>query len=90
MNKLEKVLAEYHKYLTRRQLANKAHAPYLVRWVREFLRFASDKTGHEFETVIEMLRFPDSSCDGKGPLCIGTKSGVLSVAFSMPALREIR
>ena len=51
MNKLEKVLAEYHKYLTLRKLAKAEQVPYLVRWVREFLRFAKDKTGHKFETV---------------------------------------
>ncbi|MDP6546869.1 MAG: integron integrase [Phycisphaerae bacterium] len=56
MNKLDKVLDEYHKYLTRRKLAKETHAPYLVRWVKEFLRFASDKSGHKFETVIEMFR----------------------------------
>ncbi len=46
MNELEKVLAEYHKYLTCRKLANEARAPYLVRWVREFLRFAKGKRRH--------------------------------------------
>ena len=51
MNNLEKVLAEYHKYLTLRKLAKAEHAPYLVRWVREFLHFARDKTGHKFEAV---------------------------------------
>ena len=51
MNKLEKVLDEYHKYLMRHKLARKAHIPYLVRWVRQFLRFAKDKNGHRFETV---------------------------------------
>jgi len=56
MNELEKVLAEYHKYLTCRKLANEARAPYFVRWVREFLRFAKGKTDHKFETVIEMFR----------------------------------
>ncbi len=56
MNNLEKVLDEYHKYLMDRKLCKAEHAPYLLRWVREFLRFARDKTGHEFETVIEMFR----------------------------------
>ncbi len=56
MNKLEKVLDEYHKYLTRRKLAQEVQVPYLVQWVREFLRFAKDKTGHKFEAVIEMFR----------------------------------
>jgi hypothetical protein len=56
MNKLEKVLAEYHKYLMLRKLVKKEHAPYLVRWVKEFLRFAKGKTAHKFETVIEMFR----------------------------------
>ena len=51
MNKLEKVLADYHKYLMDRKLAIAEHAPYLVRWVKEFLQFAKDKTGHKFETV---------------------------------------
>jgi len=51
MNKLEQVLTEYHKYLTRRKLAKAEHVPYLVRWVREFLRFAKGKTGHMFDTV---------------------------------------
>ncbi len=60
MNKLERVLTEYHKYLIRRKSVKEAHAPYLVRWVREFLRFARDKTGHKFETVIEMYS-PDIS-----------------------------
>jgi len=34
-----------------RRLVKELHAPYLVRWVREFLRFAKDKTGYKFETV---------------------------------------
>ncbi len=49
MNNLEKVLAEYHKYLMLRKLAKAEHVPYLVRWVKEFLQFARDKTGHKFE-----------------------------------------
>ena len=56
MNKLERLLAEYHKYLTRRKLAKETHAPYLVRWVKEFLRFAKGQTGRKFETVMEMFR----------------------------------
>jgi len=56
MSKLEKVLDEYHKYLMHRRLAKEAHTPYMVRWVRQFLQFAKDKTGHKFETVIEMFR----------------------------------
>ena len=56
MSKLDKILDEYHKYLTLRKLAKAEHVPYLVRWVKEFLRFARDKTGHKFETVIEMFR----------------------------------
>ncbi|MDP6544541.1 MAG: hypothetical protein QGH60_11155 [Phycisphaerae bacterium] len=56
MNKLEKVLAEYHNYLMSRKLAKVEHVPYLVRWVKQFLRFASDKTGYKFETVIEMFK----------------------------------
>jgi hypothetical protein len=31
--------------------AKTEHAPYLVRWVKEFLQFAKDKTGHKFEAV---------------------------------------
>ena len=30
--------------------------PYLVSWVKEFLRFAKGHAGHKFETVIEMFR----------------------------------
>ena len=56
MSKLDKVLDEYHKYLMLRKLCKEEHAPYLVGWVRKFLRFARDKTGHKFETVIEMFR----------------------------------
>ena len=56
MNNLEKILDEYHKYLILRKLAKEEHVPYLVRWVKEFLQFAKDKTGHKFETVIEMFR----------------------------------
>jgi|MDTC01.1.fsa_nt_gb hypothetical protein len=51
MGKLEEILAEYHKYLLHRKLAKAEHVPYLVRWVREFLQFAKDKTGHKFEVV---------------------------------------
>jgi len=40
MSKLDKVLAKYHKYLTRRKLAKEAHVPHLVRWVRQFRQFA--------------------------------------------------
>jgi hypothetical protein len=56
MNKLDKILDEYHKYLTLRKLAKADQIPYLVRWVREFLQFARAKTGHKFETVIEMFK----------------------------------
>jgi len=56
MNKLDKILDEYHKYLICRKLAKKARIPYLVRWVRQFLQFAKGHTGHKFETVIEMFR----------------------------------
>ena len=52
MNKLDKILEKYHKYLMLRKLAKKEHAPYLVGWVKEFLQFAKDKTGHKFEAVI--------------------------------------
>ena len=51
MNKLENILDEYHKYLILRKLAKTEHVPYLVRWVKELLQFARDKTGHKFETV---------------------------------------
>ena len=54
MNKLDKILDEYHKYLTLRKLCKTEHAPYLVGWGKQFLRFAKDKTSHNFETVIEM------------------------------------
>ncbi len=56
MSKLDKILDEYHKYLTLRKLAKAEHATYLVRWVREFLQFAKDKSTRKFETVIEMLK----------------------------------
>ena len=56
MNNLEKVLAEYHKYLMLRKLAKADHVPYLVSWVREFLQFAKDKTGHKFQAGIEMFK----------------------------------
>ena len=56
MNKLDKILDEYHKYLMFRKLCKAEHAPYLVRWAKQFLRFAKGKTGHKFETVIEMFR----------------------------------
>ena len=42
--------------LSQLPFAKAEHVPYLVGWVREFLRFARDKTGHKFETVIEMFR----------------------------------
>jgi len=51
MSKLDKVLDEYHKYLTLRKLCKTEHAPYLVGWVKQFLRFANDKTGHKLKTV---------------------------------------
>ena len=56
MNKLDKILDEYHKYLISRKLVTKIRIPYLVRWVRQFLQFARDKNGHKFETVMEMFR----------------------------------
>ena len=56
MNKLDKILDEYRKYLMRRKLAKQAHVPYLVSWVKEFLRFAKGHAGHKFETVVEMFR----------------------------------
>jgi hypothetical protein len=56
MNKLDKILDEYHKYLTLRKLAKADRVPYLVGWVKEFLQFARDKTAHKFEAVVEMLR----------------------------------
>ena len=45
MNKLEKVLAE-DQVLHDRTLTKAEHATYLVRWVKEFLQFGRDKTGH--------------------------------------------
>ena len=56
MNNIKKVLAEYHKFLLDRKLAKVEHVPYLVRWVKEFLRFAKDKTGHKFQAVVEMFK----------------------------------
>jgi hypothetical protein len=49
MSKLDKVMDEYHKYLTLRKLAKDEHPPYLVGWVKKFLRFAKDKTGHRLQ-----------------------------------------
>jgi len=49
VSRLEETLDEHHKHLIHRRLAKEAYRPYLVGWVRRFLQFANDKTGHKFE-----------------------------------------
>ncbi|MCP4376376.1 MAG: hypothetical protein GY794_09405 [bacterium] len=52
MSKLDNILDEYHKYLTLRKLCKAEHTPYLLRWAKQFLRFARDKTGHKSERIV--------------------------------------
>ena len=46
--RVQAVLDGYARFLLDRDLALPKHQPYLVRWVREFLAFATDHAGCTF------------------------------------------
>jgi len=52
--RLQAVLDGYPKFLWDKQLALSKHQPYLVRWVREFLVFATDHAGYTFEQTLDL------------------------------------
>jgi hypothetical protein len=51
---LRAVLDGYAKFLREKDLAPQNHQPYLVRWVREFLAFATDHAGYTFEQTPDL------------------------------------
>jgi hypothetical protein len=51
---LRAVLDGYAKFLLDKRLALPKHQPYLVRWVREFLAFATDHAGYTFEQTLDL------------------------------------
>jgi len=52
---LERKLRGYAAFLRKRQLAPPKHQPHLVRWVREFLVFATEHRGNTFEQTLDMF-----------------------------------
>lgn len=50
---LERKLLGYAEFLRKRQLAPPKHQPHLVRWVREFLVFATEHRGYTFEQTLD-------------------------------------
>ena len=52
--RLQAVLGGYAKFIREKALALAKHRPYLVRWVREFLAFAGDHSGHTFEQTLDL------------------------------------
>jgi len=52
---LERKLDGYAEFLRKRQLAPPKHQPHLVRWVREFLVFATEHRGYTFEQTLDMF-----------------------------------
>jgi len=52
---LERKLGGYAVFLRKRQLAPPKHQPHLVRWVREFLVFATEHRGYTFEQTLDMF-----------------------------------
>ncbi len=52
LDRLSKVLKEFGEYLNRKQLAPKKTQPHLVRWARDFLRFAGKYRGLSFEEAM--------------------------------------
>ena len=52
---LRAVLDGYATFLAERDLALPKHQPYLVRWVREFLRFARAHGGYTFEQTLDLF-----------------------------------
>jgi integrase len=53
--RLEAVLEGYAKFLRYKDLALPSHQPYLVRWVRQFLRFAREHAGYTFEQALGLF-----------------------------------
>jgi len=51
---LQAVLDGYAKFLRDKKLALPKHQPCLVRWVREFLAFATEHTGYTFEQTLDL------------------------------------
>ena len=52
---LRAVLDGYANFLIERDVALPKHQPYLVRWVREFLRFARAHGGYTFEQTLDLF-----------------------------------
>ena len=52
--RLQAVLDGYARFLDAKQLALPKHQPDLVRWVREFLGFATDHPGYTFEQTLDL------------------------------------
>ena len=54
-HRLWAVLDGFAKFLRDKELALPKHRPFLVRWVREFLAFATDHAGYTFEQALDLL-----------------------------------
>ena len=52
--RLQAVLDGYAEFLRDKHLAFPRHQPHLVRWVREFLQFATDHAGYTFEQTLDL------------------------------------
>ena len=52
---LETVLDGYANFLREKDLALPKHQMYLVRWVREFLLFAQERSGYTFEQTLDLF-----------------------------------
>ena len=55
MSTFANVLKEYEEYLYRRHIAPEKHIPFLVMWVRRFLRFAGTMRDKSFQEVNELF-----------------------------------
>ena len=54
-DRLRTLLGDYANFLRERQLSLQKHQPYVVRWVREFLRFARQHGGYTFEKTLDLF-----------------------------------
>jgi hypothetical protein len=76
---LERKLLGYAEFLRKRQLAPPKHQPHLVRWVRQFLVFATEHRGYTFEQTLD--KFLAAACATtqearKRHICIGRDRSV--------------
>jgi len=63
------VLAGYANFLREKDVALPQRQSYLVRWVREFLLFAQERSGYTFEQTLDLFLSEIAAC---APLKPGT------------------